>query len=168
VGAKDMTVRIYALDKFKNFSVCSLGGMTDAVVGAYFEADSLDCYTVSGGGQLAVWESSLDLSQLEPGERVKKKMKKVDKEGESEEEGEEEDAGKEAMGAAAGAETLEAAGEKAEQSSRLIYRRGSRHFLRYDIEYGTFIYFFVFVYFFSLFSNRLPFQIRSKITHLFR
>jgi periodic tryptophan protein 2 len=123
VGAKDMTVRIYALDKFKNFSVCSLGGMTDPVVGAYFEADSLDCYTLSAGGQLAVWESSLDLGQLEPGERVKKKGKKVEKE-------EEDSVDEEAMGAAAGAETLEAAGEKAEQSARLIYKRGSRHFLR--------------------------------------
>jgi hypothetical protein len=123
-----MTVRIYALDKFKNFSVCSLGGMTDPVVGAYFEADSLDCYTLSAGGQLAVWESSLDLGQLEPGERVKKKGKKVEKEKKEEEE---DSVDEESMGAAAGAETLEAAGEKAEQSARLIYKRGSRHFLRY-------------------------------------
>ena len=126
VGAKDMTVRIYALEKFKNFSVCSLGGMIDPVVGAYFETDSLDCYTVSSGGQLAVWESSLDLGQLEPGEPVRKKRRQKS----ADEESDDEDGPKEAMeDPAAAVEVLEA-GEKAENSTRLIYKRGSRHFLR--------------------------------------
>ena len=127
VGAKDMTVRIYALEKFKNFSVCSLGGMIDPVVGVFFEADSLDCYTVSSGGQLAVWESSLDLAQLEPGELVRKKKrrpKSVDVESD-----EDVSPPLEAMDKAAGAEVLEAT-DKANESTRLIYKRSARHFLR--------------------------------------
>ncbi len=133
VGAQDMTVRIYALEKFKNFSVCSLGGMTDPVVGAFFEADSLDCYTVSSGGQLAVWESSLDLSQLEPGQLVKtsrkKKQQQMDAGGGVSEEHEEEIKQEETEEAGGMVETLEA-GEKSSQASWLIYKRGARHFLR--------------------------------------
>ena len=117
-----MTVRIYALDKFKNFSMCSLGGMTDPVVGVYFEADSLDCYSVSSGGQLAVWESSLDLAQLEPGLPVRKEKKKKEVDQEKEEEDMEDEEGGQV-------ETLETT-DKSSQSARLIYKRNSRHFLR--------------------------------------
>ena len=60
-----MTVRIYAFQKFSNFSVCCLGGMTDPVVGTFFDSDSLDCFSVSKGGQLSVWESSLDIEDLQ-------------------------------------------------------------------------------------------------------
>jgi hypothetical protein len=130
-----MTVRIYALEKFINFTVCSLGGMTDPVVGVFFETDSLDCYSLSSGGQLAVWESSLDLANLEPGQPTKNK-KKVKKEEEpenleeEEEEGQGEEAVKEGMGESSQAETIQV-GENVNQTSRLVYKRSSRHFLRF-------------------------------------
>ncbi len=125
VGAKDMTVRIYSLDKFKNFSVCSLGGMTDPVVGVFFESNSLDCYSISGGGQISVWESSIDVESLELGDPVKppKKRKKV-------EEDEEDD-----LEENKDVEVLES-DEKGNEVSRLIYTRSARHFLRNHIEDG--------------------------------
>ena len=60
VGANDMTVRIYALHKFSNLSVCCLGGMTDPAVATFFESNSLDCYSLSRGGHLAVGEQRGD------------------------------------------------------------------------------------------------------------
>merc|ERR1712083_1093504 len=66
VGSRDMTVRIYALTSFSNLSVCCLGGSSDPVVGAFFESKNLDIYSVARGGQLQVWESSLELEDLKP------------------------------------------------------------------------------------------------------
>ena len=123
VGAKDMTIRIYSIERFKNFSVCSLGGMTDPVVGIFFEQGSLDCYSVSSGGQLSVWESSIDLDSLEKGDPVKANKRKKPIEEEAEDEDPE----------AVDAEVVES-NEKTDQVSRLIYKRNSRHFLRDHIE----------------------------------
>ena len=118
-----MTIRIYSIEKFKNFSVCSLGGMTDPVVGVFFESSSLDCYSVSGGGQLSVWESSIDLDSLEKGDPVKPDRKKKKTE-QSEDEDPEENKD---------VDVIESS-EKTNQVSRLIYKRSARHFLRDHIE----------------------------------
>ena len=123
MGAKDMTIRIYSIEKFKNFSVCSLGGMSDPVVGIFFEQTSLDCYSVSSGGQLSIWESSIDLESLEKGDPVKVRKRKAD-------------AGSEAEGTPpdeSNAEVIEA-DETTERTSRLIYKRNARHFLRDHVE----------------------------------
>lgn len=42
VGGADMTTKIYAIKKLKNLSVYTLGSHTDAVVGCFFEENSLN------------------------------------------------------------------------------------------------------------------------------
>lgn len=42
VGSKDMNTRVYGAQHFKNLVVYSMGGHRDAIVGSFFEADSLD------------------------------------------------------------------------------------------------------------------------------
>lgn len=126
-GSADMTVRIYALEKFQNFSVCCLGGMTDPVVGAFFEKDSLDCYSVSRGGQLAIWESSLDVADLKLGELIKKKKKKEKEDGDEEDdivEGNKE------------IETVIADENTSKETNRLVYKRNAKHFLRDCLDDG--------------------------------
>lgn len=131
VGSADMTVRIYALEKFKNFSVCCLGGMTDPVVGTFFEKDSLDCYSVSRGGQLAIWESSLDLADLEHGELVKfpKKKAKEKKDVDEEEEDDITEEGNEEK-----VETVIADETTTKETNRLVYKRNAKHFLRDSLD----------------------------------
>jgi len=123
VGAKDMTVRIYPIETFKNFTVCTLGGMSDPVVGIFFDLNSLDCYSVSSGGQLSVWESSLDPEALEVGKYVK--VKKKPKPDESDEDSE--------------ANETEALKPEAASSevTRLSYKRSARHFINDHIEDKT-------------------------------
>ena len=121
VGSKDMTVRIYALEKFINISVCMLGGMSDPCVATFFETDSLDCYSVSGGGHLLSWESSLGLEDLKPGTAEIKRKKKSEEE--DEELGDKED------GANNQTETL-TADQSNSETSRVLYKRSARHFLK--------------------------------------
>ena len=126
VGAKDMTVRIYALHKFSNLSVCCLGGMTDPAVATFFESNSLDCYSLSLGGQLAVWESSVDLDDLElvvDGGKVQKERK----------EGEEDDIGDVEEGAGDKSETITAE-DTTGANTRAVYKRSAKHFLRDHLE----------------------------------
>jgi periodic tryptophan protein 2 len=75
VGSKDMTVRLYSLEKFANFKTYSLGSHTDSVVACFFERGSLDLSTVSRNGQLCVWECSIDIDSLQPWEPPVKKTR---------------------------------------------------------------------------------------------
>ena len=117
VGSQDMTVRLYALQAFSNMSVCCLGGLSDPVVGVHFEHDSLDVYCVGRGGQLAVWQSSLEPGDLLPVDKkvLTKKVSEVEKEDDMPEE--------------AGAEELTAT-EETGGSGRMVYKRAARHYLR--------------------------------------
>ncbi|KAF0297792.1 Periodic tryptophan protein 2 [Amphibalanus amphitrite] len=54
-GSDDMSTRIYPIEDMANFGVTSLGGHSAAVLGVFFESESLDCYTVSRSGQLCCW-----------------------------------------------------------------------------------------------------------------
>lgn len=63
-GSKDMTVRVYPLERFINFRKYVLGGHTDIIVGCFFERDSMDAYTVSRNGHVSTWEFSADLEDL--------------------------------------------------------------------------------------------------------
>ena len=82
MGSRDMSVRIYSLEKFTNFNVCSLGGLSETCIGAFFETNSLDCYSLSKGGHLLVWESNIGIEDLIPGvatqQNTKKKVKNPD------------------------------------------------------------------------------------------
>ncbi|KAJ8297862.1 hypothetical protein KUTeg_024393 [Tegillarca granosa] len=60
VGSKDMNTRVYGTQRFTNLTVYSVGGHTDAIVGSFFEADSLD------NGHVCVFECDTDLDELEP------------------------------------------------------------------------------------------------------
>lgn len=78
VGSKDMSVKIYAMDKFKNFSACSLGSHKGTIVGVFFEKDSLDLTTVSQDGMLCVWESNVDPEDLVVETVTPKRAKRVE------------------------------------------------------------------------------------------
>lgn len=63
-GSKDMSVRLYPLEKIYNFRNYALGGHTDTIVGCFFERGSLDAYTVARNGHVSTWECSVDLADL--------------------------------------------------------------------------------------------------------
>ncbi|XP_044757310.1 periodic tryptophan protein 2 homolog [Coccinella septempunctata] len=76
VGAKDMTVRVHAMDKYSNFKIIALRNHTDSIVGCFFEKDTYDLITVSKNGQMCVWECNLNPEDLIPkGTQPKKKRK---------------------------------------------------------------------------------------------
>ncbi|KAI4458257.1 wd40 repeat protein [Holotrichia oblita] len=64
VGSKDMTVKLYPLDKWSNFKIYSLGSHTDSIVSCFFENNSLDLISISKNGQMCVWESSMETSDF--------------------------------------------------------------------------------------------------------
>ena len=124
VGSRDMSVRIYSLEKFINFNVCSLGGLSETCIAAFFETNSLDCYSVSKGGHLLVWESNIGTEDLVPGDaKCQHKKKKRDKNSEEEDEDDiREDEN-------VNAEVLTADDNEVEVS-RVMYKRAARHFLK--------------------------------------
>lgn len=123
VGAKDNTTRLYPVrQKYANFKSYCLGGHSDPIVKVSFESKSLNCFTLSRGGHLLVWEPSLQLEDLQPETKEasstsSKKQKKPD------DDEEEEDNFAERQ-----AETLTTEEEKKE--SKFFYSRKSKHFLR--------------------------------------
>ncbi|XP_034239927.1 periodic tryptophan protein 2 homolog [Thrips palmi] len=83
VGSKDMCTKLYPMEKFANFRAMTLGSHSDAIRAIFFEKNSLDMITIARNGHLCVWESSIDLSDLEPWEpkqKVKKEAENSDSE----------------------------------------------------------------------------------------
>lgn len=74
VGSKDMSTKLYSLDKLANFKMYSLGSHTDCVVACFFEKGTLDLTTLSRNGQVCVWECSIDMDSLRSWEPPVKKM----------------------------------------------------------------------------------------------
>jgi periodic tryptophan protein 2 len=74
VGSKDMSTRLYSLERLANFRTYSLGSHTDCVVACFFEKGSLDLTTVSRNGQVCVWECSIDMDSLRSWEPPAKKV----------------------------------------------------------------------------------------------
>ncbi|XP_034301423.2 periodic tryptophan protein 2 homolog [Magallana gigas] len=66
VGSKDMTTRVYGTEPYNNLIVNSIGGHNGAVVGAFFEKDSLNVYIASRSGHLSVWKCDTELDGLTP------------------------------------------------------------------------------------------------------
>lgn len=62
IGSKDMSVRVTALHKMKNFGINTLSSHSDIIVNCFFDKDSADVFTLSRNGQLCVWDASCDLS----------------------------------------------------------------------------------------------------------
>ena len=118
VGAKDNTTRIYPVrQKYSNFRSYCLGGHSDPIVKISFESNSLDCFTLSRGGHLLIWEPSLQLKDLQP---ERKKEKASDKEEENEDDDFEE---------RQKAETL-STDEQKQSVTKFYYSRKAKHFLR--------------------------------------
>ncbi|XP_034195473.2 periodic tryptophan protein 2 homolog [Osmia lignaria lignaria] len=69
VGSKDMTTKIYGIEKFANFRYISLGSHSDAIVACFFEKKTYDLSTICRNGRLCIWECTInpeDLVQWEP------------------------------------------------------------------------------------------------------
>lgn len=64
IGSRDNITRILALEFYENFRPYLLSGNNDAIVGCYFESNSLDINTISRNGQLRIWECSLQLNEI--------------------------------------------------------------------------------------------------------
>ncbi|XP_077295123.1 periodic tryptophan protein 2 homolog isoform X2 [Arctopsyche grandis] len=73
VGSKDMCVRIYALEQFKNLRSYLLGGHSHSIVGCFFEKNSYDITTVSQNGQVCIWECTLEEDGMIVGPPQKRK-----------------------------------------------------------------------------------------------
>lgn len=67
VGAKDATTKVYGVDLYENFRPYLLGGHTDAIVGCFFEENSLDVNTVSKNGQVCKSKRVITAQSLIPG-----------------------------------------------------------------------------------------------------
>lgn len=80
VGSKDMSTKIYSMEKWTNFKMYSLRNHTDAIKGCFFEKDSYDMITISKNGQMNVWECTLNPDDLIPFDGVQplKKEKPTD------------------------------------------------------------------------------------------
>ncbi|XP_047653600.1 periodic tryptophan protein 2 homolog isoform X2 [Phacochoerus africanus] len=56
IGSKDMSTWVFGAERWDNLIYYALGGHRDAIVACFFEADSLDVYTLSQDGALCVWQ----------------------------------------------------------------------------------------------------------------
>ncbi|XP_012586613.1 PREDICTED: periodic tryptophan protein 2 homolog [Condylura cristata] len=56
VGSKDTSTWVFGAERWDNLIYYALGGHKDAIVGCFFESDSLDLYTLSRDGALCVWQ----------------------------------------------------------------------------------------------------------------
>ncbi|GIY83066.1 periodic tryptophan protein 2 homolog [Caerostris extrusa] len=110
VGGADMATKIYAIVPFENFFAYTLGSHTDALVGVFFEENSLNMFTVSKNGQVSVWECNIGLDGLIP----QKEKEKVDENSD-----EEDDILPE-----------EKAVIEKKTENKLFYKRIGRHFLK--------------------------------------
>ncbi|XP_076446560.1 periodic tryptophan protein 2 homolog [Babylonia areolata] len=84
VGSKDMNTRVFAVTPCENLVVHSMGGHTDAVVGAFFEHNSMTVYSASKRGHLCVWECNQNTGDLVP--KKSKEEKRMEREEDEEDE----------------------------------------------------------------------------------
>lgn len=75
VGSKDMTTRLYSIDKEVNIRSYSFTSHSDVMVGCFFEKDNYDLSTISRNGHLCVWECSLEPKDLSEYQAPLKKSK---------------------------------------------------------------------------------------------
>lgn len=66
VGSRDSSTKVYGVELYEKFRPYQLGGHTDALVGCFFETDSMDVSTVSRNGQLCLWQCSVDPTDIVP------------------------------------------------------------------------------------------------------
>ncbi|XP_077530053.1 periodic tryptophan protein 2 homolog [Haemaphysalis longicornis] len=118
VGSRDMSVRVTALHRMKNFGIVTLSSHSDAIVGCFFDKDAADLFTLSRNGQLCVWEATCDLSGfVSADDATSRRRRSAVTEDEPENKNEDE--------VAPDADEDEDAGE-----DRIRYRRAGKHFLK--------------------------------------
>ncbi|XP_069748532.1 PWP2 small subunit processome component [Narcine bancroftii] len=66
VGSKDSSTWVFGAERWTNLIYYSLGGHKDAIVGCFFEADSLDIYTLSQDATLCMWQCDTEPQGLIP------------------------------------------------------------------------------------------------------
>uniref|UniRef100_W8BBA1 Periodic tryptophan protein 2 n=2 Tax=Ceratitis capitata TaxID=7213 RepID=W8BBA1_CERCA len=91
VGCRDGTTKIVGMRLMSNFRTYILSGHTDAIIGSFFERNSMHVNTLSRNGQLCIWECSVgptDIEEVTPeqleAKKYKTKKKKIVKEEDSE------------------------------------------------------------------------------------
>ncbi|XP_033099237.1 periodic tryptophan protein 2 homolog [Anneissia japonica] len=60
-----MSARIYSAQQLDKLVMFAVGGHKDAVVGVFFENNSLDMYTCSRDGAVIAWECNFDLEDIQ-------------------------------------------------------------------------------------------------------
>ncbi|XP_012140709.1 periodic tryptophan protein 2 homolog isoform X2 [Megachile rotundata] len=78
VGSKDMSIKVYGIEKFENFRSLSLGSHSHVIVACFFEKKSYDLSTISKNGRLSIWECTIDPDDLVQWEPHTKRDKKDD------------------------------------------------------------------------------------------
>ncbi|KAK7097896.1 periodic tryptophan protein 2 homolog [Littorina saxatilis] len=123
VGSEDKEARVFAVEPCVNLVIHSLGGHTDAVVGAFFEHNSMDVYSANRRGHLCVWKCNQNTTDLV----TKADKKKMDARKEREKEKRKEERG-------ASEEESEAEEENEEDGTdgifKVRYKKAGRHILR--------------------------------------
>ncbi|KAF5295110.1 hypothetical protein FQA39_LY13261 [Lamprigera yunnana] len=76
VGSKDKSTKLYALERWENFKMYTIGSHTDTIVGCFFEKDNFDLTTISRNGQTCIWECSIEAKDLIPSSNPPPKKKK--------------------------------------------------------------------------------------------
>ncbi|XP_049791974.1 periodic tryptophan protein 2 homolog isoform X1 [Schistocerca nitens] len=119
VGSKDMSTKLYSLQKLANFQSYSLGSHTDSLVGCFFEDNSLDLTTVSSNGQVCVWECNIGIDDLVAREPPQKKLRET-----KDESGSEDDTPRRKEESSLSSET-----RASQDFEKLFYTRLGRHYL---------------------------------------
>lgn len=132
VGSKDMTVKLYPLEKWANFKAYSLGNHRTGIVGCFFERHSYDIYTISRDGQLSVWECTIDPSGLVPWEEAPKKKKKKTTETEDEDDVDMSKA-VERTEEEISEYLKQASLEEPQEVNKMFYKRLARHYLADEV-----------------------------------
>lgn len=128
VGSKDTNTKLYSIDKWANFTSCTLSSHTDSIVGVFFETNSFDVTTISRNGQACVWECGIEPADLIPESVPKKKIKNdSDSEDDIDDkkiiEGNDQENGKQ----------IEIPTEKTKNNERMRYKKLSRHYLADEV-----------------------------------
>ncbi|XP_060523591.1 periodic tryptophan protein 2 homolog [Cylas formicarius] len=134
VGSKDMSTKLYPMEKCKNFRITSLGNHTAEIVGCFFEKYGYDMVTVSKNGQACIWECTIEAADWQPLDEENPPTKKKKSPNELEEDEVDTTKSLENMD-----ETVDALSkvsmeeDTSKDVSKLFYKRLARHYLSDEI-----------------------------------
>ncbi|XP_029433602.1 periodic tryptophan protein 2 homolog isoform X2 [Rhinatrema bivittatum] len=130
IGSKDMSTWVFGAQRWANLLYYSLGGHKDSIVGCFFEANSLNLYTISRDGVLCVWQCDTELAGLKS--RLPEEEAAVQKPVPGREQSEEEE----------GEPNVEQIRGKAnpnqkESSGKVKYSRAAKHFFNKEGDFNN-------------------------------